>query len=44
MHFHIQMPKTGWKDTAKKNKLEMLFLCPYVSEKKNLSLPSNLSP
>ena len=37
MNFHIQMPTTGSKDTAKKNKLEMLFLCPYVSEKKSLT-------
>lgn len=34
MHLHIQMPKIGWEDTAKNNTLDMLFLCPYISEKK----------
>lgn len=34
MHLRIQVPKIGWKDTAKKNMLEILFLCPYISEKK----------
>lgn len=34
MYFHIQMPEIGWKDTAKNKRLEMLFLCPYISERK----------
>lgn len=34
VYFHIQMPEIGWKDMAKNKRLEMLFLCPYISERK----------
>lgn len=34
VNLHIKMPKIGWKDTGKNNKWKMLFLCPYISERK----------
>lgn len=34
LYIHTQMPEIGWKDTVMNNRLEISFLCPYVSERK----------